>query len=83
MTTEIIPFPATRRVGFIRNVARVLATYSADAAETALNARLGTQRDAMLRRGVAPEVAAREVRSLELAIRTRLWVIVMQGGDAA
>jgi hypothetical protein len=32
------------------------------------------------RRGIAPEVAAREVRSLELAIRARLWVIVMQGG---
>jgi hypothetical protein len=82
MTTEIIPFPATRRVGFIRNVARVLASYSADAAETALSARLGTQRDAMLRRGITPDVAAREVRSLELAIRARLWVIVM-GGDAA
>jgi hypothetical protein len=37
----------------------------------------------MLRRGLAPEVVAREARSLELAIRTRLWVIVMQGGDVA
>jgi hypothetical protein len=83
MTTEIIPFPATRRVGFIRNVARVLASYSADAAETALSARLGTQHDALLRKGITPDVAAREVRSLELAIRARLWVIVMQGGDAA
>jgi hypothetical protein len=45
--------------------------------------RLGTQRDAMLRRGVAPDVAAREVRSLGLAIRARLWAIVMLGGDAA
>jgi len=48
-----------------------------------LYARLGTPRDAMLRRGVAPDVAAREVRSLELAIRARLWAIVMLGDDAA
>jgi hypothetical protein len=28
-------------------------------------------------------VVAREVRSLELAIRTKVWVLVMQGGDVA
>jgi|HubBroStandDraft_4_1064222.scaffolds.fasta_scaffold256822_2 hypothetical protein len=80
---EIIPFPAVRRVGLIRNMARLLATYSADAAERTLHARLNATRDAMLRRGLAPEVVAREVRSLELAIRTKVWVLVMQGGDVA
>jgi hypothetical protein len=37
----------------------------------------------MLRRGLAPEVVAREARSLELAIRARVWVVVTQGGDVA
>jgi hypothetical protein len=37
----------------------------------------------MLRRGLAPEVVARGAPSLELAIRTRLWVVVMHGGDVA
>jgi hypothetical protein len=45
--------------------------------------RLNEARDAMLRRGLTPEVVAREVRSLELAIRAEPWTIVMQGGDAA
>jgi hypothetical protein len=80
---EIVPFPAVRRVGLIRNMARLLATYSADAAEHTLHARLDATREAMLRRGLAHEVAAREARSLELAIRTRLRVVVAQGGDVA
>ena len=80
---EIVPFPAVRRVGLIRNMARLLATYSADAAERTLHARLDATRDAMLRRGLAPEVVAREARALELAIRTRLWTVVTQGGDVA
>jgi hypothetical protein len=83
MTAEIVPFPAARRVGLIRNMARLLATYSVDAAERTLRTRLDATRDAMLHRGLAPEVVPREVRSLELAIRTKLWVLVMQGGDVA
>jgi DNA-binding transcriptional regulator YdaS (Cro superfamily) len=82
MTAETIPFPAARRVGLIRKMARLLATYSPDAAERTLRARLDAAKAVMLRRGISPEVAAREVRSLELAIRSRLWSIV-RGGDAA
>ena len=81
--SEIVPFPAVRRAGFIRNMARVLATYSGDGAERTLQARLNATREAMLRKGIRPDVAGREVRSLELAIRAKLWAIVMQGGDAA
>jgi hypothetical protein len=32
---------------------------------------------------LAPEVVERELRALELAIRARLWVVVMHGGDVA
>jgi hypothetical protein len=81
MKVEIVPFPAVRRVGLIRNMARLLATYNADAAERTLRTRLDATRDAMLRRGLAPTVVAREVRSLEVAIRARLWAVVMHGGD--
>jgi hypothetical protein len=81
--SEIVPFPAVRRVGLIRNMARVLATYSADGAERTLRARLDAARAAMLRKGIRPEVTECEVRSLELAIRTKLWTIVMQGDGVA
>jgi hypothetical protein len=81
--SEIVPFPAVRRIGFIRNMAQVLATYSAHGAERTLSARLDATRSAMLRRGLPSEVVEREIRSLKLAIRAKLWAIVMQGGDAA
>jgi Family of unknown function (DUF6074) len=72
MMAEVLPFPATRRFSLIRKMARLLATYSADAAERTLRARLDATRSAMLRRGIAPEVVEREIRSLELAIRAEL-----------
>jgi hypothetical protein len=81
--TKIVPFPAARRVGFIRNMAALMASYRPDAAERTLDVRLDQTRSAMLRRGLGADVVEREVRSLELAIRARLWTIVMQGGDVA
>jgi Family of unknown function (DUF6074) len=80
---EVIPFPAVRRIGFIRRQARLLAHYNPDAAERTLAAQLNAQRAAMLRRSIPPEVVERELRSLELAVRTELWTIVMQSGGAA
>jgi len=82
-TAEIVPFPASRRIGIIRNMACMMASYRPVAAERTLRARLDATGTAMLRRGLSAEVVEREIRSLELAIRARLWVIVMQGGDAA
>ena len=79
---EVVPFPAARRVGFIRKQARLMAHYNPDAAERTLTAQLNAQRAAMLRRGIPPEVVERELRSLELAVRTKLWSIVTQGGSA-
>jgi hypothetical protein len=84
VTAKVVPFPAARRVGFVRRMAELLASYHPDAAERTLSARLHATRSAMLRRGLPSEVVEREIRSLELAIRARMWVIVMQGGgDAA
>ena len=51
---EVVPFPAARRVGFIRKQARLMAHYNPDAAERTLTAQLNAQRAAMLRRGIPP-----------------------------
>jgi Family of unknown function (DUF6074) len=79
----IVTFPSVRRVGYIRKLARLMAHYSTDGGERTLAAQLNAQYAAMLRRGLSPEVIEPELRSLELAVRAELWVIVMQGGDAA
>jgi Family of unknown function (DUF6074) len=83
MTCRIMPFPSVRRAGYIRKLAWMMAHYRPGAAERTLAAQLNAQRRAMLRRGLSPEVVERELRALELAVRAKLWVIVMQGGDAA
>ena len=79
---EIVPFPAVRRVSLIRNMARLLATYSADAAER--SCMLASTRRGMRCCGVASRLKWwRARRGLELAIRTRLWTVVTQSGDVA
>jgi Family of unknown function (DUF6074) len=73
-----------RRVGLIRKLAKLMASYSPDGGERALYARLNIQHTAMVRRGMPPDVVERELRALECAVRTELWGIVMRGGgDAA
>jgi hypothetical protein len=79
----IVPFPSASRIGYIRKLAGMMACCSARGGEQSLAVQLRAQQQAMLRRGLAPEVVDRELRSLELAVRARLWSIVMQGGDAA
>jgi hypothetical protein len=82
---EIVAFPLTCRIGSIRRLARMMASYSPEGAECALATPLRQQYAALLRRGIAPEVAAREVRSFELAMRAQLWrlVLLRDGDDAA
>jgi hypothetical protein len=83
MSCEIVAFPCVRRTGYVRKLAWMMAHYRPEAAERTLAAQLNAQSGAMLRRGLAPEVVERELRALELAVRARLWTIVMQGGDVA
>jgi hypothetical protein len=80
---EVIPFPSTRRVRQIKNLARLMAGYGAAGAERTLRHQLERQAEIMLRKGIAPEVVKREVQGFEVAVRAQLWAIVMQGGDAA
>ena len=42
--SEIVPFPAVRRIGFIRNVVALMLSYRPDAAERTLQARLDATR---------------------------------------
>lgn len=79
----LIPFPAVRRIGLIRKLARLMASYSPEGGERALYARLNVQYNAMISRGMPSNVVERELRALEYAVRTELWGIVMRGGDAA
>jgi hypothetical protein len=82
-TCQVIAFPAARRVGHVNKLARLMASYSERGGERMLNMQLARQYRAMVRRNIPSEIIERELRSLELAIRARLWTIVMQGGDAA
>jgi hypothetical protein len=81
-TCEILPFPARHRIGYIRNMAWLLAGYRPAAAERTLAAQLKARRQAMLRRGIRPDVVEREAYMLEYALRAALSD-VMCGGDAA
>ena len=82
-TAEIVPIPAVRQVGFIRNMARLMMSYRREGGERALRLRLEATRKAMLRRGLPADVVGREITSLESAIRIKLWSIVMQGDGVA
>jgi hypothetical protein len=80
---EIVPFPAVRRVGLIKNLAWQLASYRPDSAARTFARQLDAQRDAMARRGIATDVIEREVGALEIAVRAMHWRITPCGGDAA
>jgi hypothetical protein len=80
---EIVPFPAARRVAFIRKHAARMAALAPVPAEKHLMQQLTVQRDTMLRRGIAPEVVEREITTLASAIRAALWRVVLTPGGAA
>ena len=80
---EILPYPATRRVGYIRNMARLLASYRPETAERTIATQLTVQRQAMLRRGLPNDIVEREVTKLEHAVRTALCNILTSDGDVA
>ena len=78
---EVLPFPARYRVGYIRNMASLLAGYRPAAAERTLIAQLNAQRQAMLKRGIRHDVIEREVGSLENAIRSELLAMLCRVGQ--
>lgn len=72
MPAKVIPFPLARRSEFVLRQARSMAMRSPDLAEKYLDQQMRLQAETLARRGIAAEVVAHEVASLERAIRSRL-----------
>ncbi len=81
---KFLQFPQIRRIGSIRKMARMMARLSPEGAERALETPLRQQYEALIRRGMPPEMAASEMEAFELAVRTHLWQLGGHrgGGDA-
>lgn len=83
MTARLYPFPAQRRVKLIRSIAAQMADCTRDRGERTISKALERQRTSMAKKGFDSETIDQEIRSLELAVRARLWGIVMMNGGAA
>lgn len=84
MTAKMIAFPLARRRAFVLRQANSMAIRSEGLAERYLEQQLRLQADTLANKGIAPEVAAREVAALERAIRSELagMATVSEGGVA-
>lgn len=72
----ITPFPLRRRLAFIRKHGARIATLASKAqADAHLRQQIVIQADALRRKSVPEETIAREIRSLESAIRAEVWRI--------
>ena len=80
MSAIVIPFPAARRLHFVRRHARLMSTLSPDAAERHLRRQLRVQTEAMERKRIDRHLVERERALLEEAIRVELKRLVKQRG---
>jgi hypothetical protein len=72
-----IPFPQIRRRRFIMKTVTRLLGAPAKTAEKLLAATLQQQARAMARKGVSPDLIERERRTLEVAVHTELWRLIL------
>ncbi len=79
----VVPFPRVRDRRFVARHAARIAASKPETGEKLLAHCLAVQAETMGRRGIPPDVIAREVRSLENAIRAELWNVVLTPGGAA
>lgn len=79
----IIAFPLHRRRALIAGCVRRMLELRPNAAELHLERLLGTQRDALRRKGVEDARIAAELRGLESAVRAALWQRVLRPDGAA
>jgi hypothetical protein len=70
MTALILPFPITRRHGFIKKQAARAASMNTDSAVRYVEHQLTVQRDAMRRRGIAENLIDRELYLMAMAMRS-------------
>jgi hypothetical protein len=79
--STVIPFPLARRRAYVLKQAVLLSGLGHAAAERWLASQLELQRRVMLRRGITASDAAKQLRSLEWAIRAEV-VRLSRGGAA-
>jgi molybdopterin biosynthesis enzyme MoaB len=80
MTATVLPFPLARRRDMITRQSRYASELSPDSAERFIRQQLKIQGDRMGRRGVPDDQIARELQSMEAAIRHELQASVSTGG---
>ena len=74
---QVLPFPLARRRAFVSKHAARMAELPPRHAEAHLNQQLRVQAETLRRRNIAESAIAREIRSLESAIRAELWRCVI------
>jgi hypothetical protein len=72
MSAVILPFPINRRYNFIARQVRRLFELHAYSRERHICLQLKIQADAMRRKGIADNLVARELKSMEFAVRKGL-----------
>jgi hypothetical protein len=85
VSASVVPFPLIKRVHFVRRTAARVAEASPKTAEKLLAVAIQQQADTLTRKGVAPNLIAREVKALESALRAQLWHLILRrppGGAA-
>jgi hypothetical protein len=80
MTATVFPFPLARRRDMITRQSRYAAALNPESAERFIGQQLRIQGDNMRRRGVPDDQIARELQSMEAAIRHELQASVSTGG---
>jgi acyl transferase domain-containing protein len=68
MSTNVVPFPLSRRVAFVERHADIISSMTPKSATRHLAYQLQVQRNALERRGVSAARIDREIASLERAI---------------
>jgi hypothetical protein len=77
MTAQVIPLPYRHRAAFIERQAHRVAELTESAGERYIAHQIKTQRDAMLRKGIEPELIERELKCLDGAIRAALYRVLV------
>jgi len=70
MTATMIPFPLWARRDFVCRHAQIIKELPPDVAEAHIAQQLKVKRKALKRRGIADQRIEREIRRLEIAIRS-------------
>jgi hypothetical protein len=80
MTAVIVPFPMANRRSMILPQVRYAAALNPQAAERHIQRQLKVPAQALHRRGIDEHLIARELHSMESAIRAVLWDAVVTHG---